>query len=115
MDESWRARLAVDAAKVRDYLLSETHPVGRTKATFFVSLGYRQSHWRVLQGELMRHGREERIVATEVNLYGEKYIVEGWMQSPSGASPLLRTVWFAESGVGVTRLVTAYPVRGRRR
>lgn len=30
----------VDDAKVRDYLLSREHPVGRFKATFFSGLGY---------------------------------------------------------------------------
>jgi hypothetical protein len=29
----------VDPAKIRDYLLSDSHPVGRFKCTFFVVLG----------------------------------------------------------------------------
>jgi hypothetical protein len=33
-------RAIVDAAKVRDYLLSPEHPVGRFKAVFFGALGY---------------------------------------------------------------------------
>jgi hypothetical protein len=33
-------RAYVDAAKIRDDLLSDTHPVGRFKAAFFVALGY---------------------------------------------------------------------------
>lgn len=32
-------RAAIDAAKIRDYLLSEMHPVGRFKAAFFSTLG----------------------------------------------------------------------------
>ena len=35
----------VDAAKVRDYLLSHEHPVGRFKAVFFETLGYSQADW----------------------------------------------------------------------
>jgi hypothetical protein len=38
-------RAIVDPAKVRDYLLS--HPVGRFKAAFFLSLGYSQDRWEV--------------------------------------------------------------------
>jgi hypothetical protein len=35
----------VDAEKVRDYLLSRLHPVGRFKAVFFAGLGYTQENW----------------------------------------------------------------------
>jgi hypothetical protein len=30
----------IDEAKVREYLLSTEHPVGRFKARFFIGLGY---------------------------------------------------------------------------
>lgn len=33
-------RAFIDPSKVRDYLLSESHPVGRFKAAFFIALGY---------------------------------------------------------------------------
>jgi len=33
-------RGVIDAAKIRDYLLSDSHPVGRFKAAFFVAMGY---------------------------------------------------------------------------
>ena len=39
-------------SKVRDYLLSPTHPVGRFKAPFFAALGYTQDEWNVLQDDL---------------------------------------------------------------
>ena len=39
------AQALIEPAKVRDYLLSPAHPVGRFKAAFFVSLGYSQSEW----------------------------------------------------------------------
>lgn len=40
-------RAIVDPAKVRDYLLSASHPVGRFKAAFFLSLGYSEDRWEV--------------------------------------------------------------------
>ena len=47
-----QAELAVvDPAKVRDYLLSPEHPVGRFKATFF-------GEHRLLQGRLGSPGGE---------------------------------------------------------
>jgi hypothetical protein len=35
----------VDAAKIRDYLLSHAHPIGRFKGVFFEALGYVHSDW----------------------------------------------------------------------
>jgi len=32
-------RAVVDPVKVRDYLLSAVHPIGRFKARFFVAMG----------------------------------------------------------------------------
>jgi len=46
------AQAIVETEKVRDYLLSPTHPVGRFKAAFFGMLGYAQEGWPVLVREL---------------------------------------------------------------
>ena len=35
----------VEAAKLRDYLLSFAHPVDRFKATFFPAHGYTADNW----------------------------------------------------------------------
>jgi hypothetical protein len=44
------AQLAiVEAAKIRDYLLSLEHPVGRYKASFFTALGYTREDWQRLE------------------------------------------------------------------
>ncbi len=42
----------VPVEKLRDYLLSPTHPIGRYKATFFRSLGYSQDAWGQLEVDL---------------------------------------------------------------
>lgn len=42
----------VDEAKVRDYLLSPEHPVGRFKARVFVAVGYRRQAWQRLRDDL---------------------------------------------------------------
>ena len=38
----------VDRAKVVDYLLSETHPAGRSKARFFRAFGFTPRRWRAM-------------------------------------------------------------------
>ena len=47
------ARAFVEPSKVRDYLLSLSHPVGRFKAAVFSALGYHYEHWEVLRDDLL--------------------------------------------------------------
>jgi hypothetical protein len=42
----------VEPEKVRDYLLSPTHPIGRFKAAFFGMLGYSLDNWEDLRAKL---------------------------------------------------------------
>ena len=46
-------RAYIDPRKIRDYLLSSTHPAGRPKARFFASLGYARSGWARLRKDLL--------------------------------------------------------------
>jgi hypothetical protein len=41
--------------------------------------------------------------------HGKKYIVDGTMETPTGKSPRVRTIWIVDGGETVPRLVTAYP------
>lgn len=47
-------RAIIEPAKLRDYLLSEMHPVGRFKARFFHALGYEADAWKLLHDDLLR-------------------------------------------------------------
>jgi hypothetical protein len=71
-------RAVVDPSKIRDYLLSESHPVGRFKASFFIALGYSAAAWEVLAVDLQRHATENEAHATEANPSGRstKCVVE---------------------------------------
>lgn len=42
----------IEAAKLRGYLLSPSHPVERFKASFFAALGYTADNWRQLEEDL---------------------------------------------------------------
>jgi len=66
-----RASLAtVEAAKVRDYLLSASHPIGRFKAAFFAGLGYDAADWRRLEADLLRLARSSGALAGAPSSYG---------------------------------------------
>ena len=70
-------RAVIDPAKIRDYLLAATHPVGRFKARFFVSLGYAADQWERLQEGICAVARSETVSAETASTYGRKFEVDG--------------------------------------
>ena len=102
-------RLArIDTAKIRDYLLSSVHPVGRFKSAFFASLGYSSGDWRRFEADLRGHLQDHEVVRTQPSRYGMKYVVRGNLTGPSGAADVL-TVWIVLDGESAPRFITAYP------
>jgi len=75
---------AIDAEKVRDYLLSAEHPVGRFKARFFGALGYTRDDWPQLQRDLLAVAQSGAAKLGRPNAYGQKYEVRGKQSAPSG-------------------------------
>lgn len=70
------AHLAViEADKVRNYLLSAEHPVGRFKARFFGALGYTQADWLALQRDLLGVARSGAAEPGRTSPFGQKYQV----------------------------------------
>lgn len=104
----------VDPAKVTQYLLNLSHPDGGSKAEFFVRAGYRWSAWQVLAADLVAHGRSQPMKAGTIGEFGHKFVVEGALVVPSGRAFLLRSIWHQRHENSTVRLVTAYPVVGRR-
>ena len=101
-------RAIVDAAKVRDYLLSREHRVGSAKARFFTQLGFDHQHWTVLRDELLRFAQQEAELGS-VTPFGQKYVVLGTIQGPSGRVAPIVVVWIILNGEDCPRFVTAYP------
>ena len=66
------AHALIEPAKVRDYLLSPAHPVGRFKAAFFVSLGYSQSDWEKLRDDLLALAASGDAIPGEDTGFGRK-------------------------------------------
>jgi hypothetical protein len=101
-------RAIVDAAKVRDYLLSPEHRVGSAKARFFTQLGFEQRNWTVLQQELHQFATQEAQLG-RASRFGQKYVVAGTIQGPAGRVAPLVVVWVVLKGENFPRFVTAYP------
>jgi hypothetical protein len=102
-------RAVVDEAKLREYLLSHEHPVGRFKTVFFEALGYVQANWPRLQIDLLELCRTGEALAGQASRFGRKYEVRGTLKGPSGRFATVVTVWMVLAGEDVPRFVTAYP------
>lgn len=99
----------VSEAKVRDYLLSTAHPVGRFKARFFRGLGYTPEQWVRLQQDLLELARIGEAVLGQKNAYGQKYEVRGILISPAAREADVTTIWIILSGETDPQLITAFP------
>lgn len=105
------AVLQIEEAKLRNYLLSESHPTGRAKARFFESFGFSIGQWSELRDALIEHIRSNPVVYSEDTGFGRKYIVDGELYTPDGREPRVRAVWFVRSEESQLRFVTAYPLK----
>ena len=102
-------RAVVEPDKLRDYLLSSTHPVGRFKAVFFATLGYTGENWAELQRDLLQIAVLGEATHGKFSRFGNKYEVPAILTGPSGRSAAVLSVWIVRHGEQVPRLVTAMP------
>ena len=102
-------RAHIDPAKVRDYLLSPVHPVGRFKAVVFQALGYKAEEWEKLRDDLLALARTTEAVSGQASTFGRKYEVSGTLRGPNGREARITSVWLAPSGDEAPRFITAFP------
>ena len=103
----------VEPSKLTEYLLSTTHPVGRSKAVFFRTLGFADDRVGGFEQGLVAIAKTEEVVEAERSEYGMKYTIDGPMETPGGRIVRVRTVWIIDHGEERPRFVTAYPLSER--
>lgn len=101
-------RVRIDERKVREYLLSRTHPVGRFKARIFAALGFDETTTDAFIAEIRRIAVTGEVSEVEDTEFGRKYTVPGDLMGPTGVDQVL-TVWIREAGHADVRLVTVRP------
>jgi hypothetical protein len=99
----------VDEAKVRDYLLSQSHAVGHAKARFFTALGFSHQRWEELRDTLLEIARTGHASRGMTSVFGQKYYVRSTIRGPSGRVAVVVTVWIVRREENLPRFVTAYP------
>jgi hypothetical protein len=103
------ATAVIPAEKLRDYLLSPSHPIGRYKSSFFRSLGYGQEQWPVLERDLRAMLLNNDASPAGVTEYGQKFLISGLLTGPNSDSAGIISVWIILTAETVARFVTAYP------
>jgi hypothetical protein len=104
-----REKAYVAVAKIRDYLLLETHPAGWSKAKLLRALGHDERTMDVLIANLIdiaNSGDVDKVIPTG---HGVKYSIDGLVQTPSGVAVQFRTIWIIDKGHDRPRFVTGYP------
>ncbi|MEX1253605.1 MAG: DUF6883 domain-containing protein [Dehalococcoidia bacterium] len=97
--------------KLRDYLLSPRHPVGRFKAAFFARLGYTEADWAQLDADLRTQHLALDAEEAEPSRYGRKFTIIGPLTGPENSTSVLVSIWVIRHAEDHPRFVTAYPGR----
>ena len=105
----YAALAIVDERKVRDYLLSPSHRIGRFKAKFFESLGFGPDNWWLLATAIVASADHGEVRRVETTAYGRKYLALGPLVGPNGRSAMVASVWIVRPGDDRPWLVTVYP------
>jgi hypothetical protein len=101
--------VSIDDAKVRDYLLSLAHPVGRFKSVFFIALGFAPDRWEALRDALLELARTGEAVPGQASPFGLKFEIRASLQGPSGRQANVVTVWMVANGQDFPHFITAHP------
>ena len=103
----------IDPRKLRDYLLSDEHPDGRSKAHYLVLLGYEQDHWERLAEDLRQQILPLDARHLEDSPWGSKYEILGVLRGPSGRTGGIRSIWVVRRRETRPRLVTLTPWKAK--
>jgi hypothetical protein len=103
-------RAYVPEAKITNYLLNEDHPVGASKARFFLRFGFTKEAWQIFASALAEHAAAHEVSQILTAEDGVRYAVEGDLRTPDGRNPYIRSTWIIETGSELPRLTSAYPI-----
>jgi hypothetical protein len=99
----------VEDAKVRDYLLSGYHPVGRFKSVAFLALGFSGDHWQLLRDALLQLAFTGDASTGQPSPFGLKFEICAILRGPSGCQANVVTVWLVSNGLDFPSLRDSLP------
>ena len=96
-------------SKIAGYLLNPHHGEGGPKAQYFLACGFDPKAPGPFIEALLEHGEAGNLVRVVQGEFGIKYVCEGPLRSPRGATRPVRSVWQKKPDDVWRFLVTAYP------
>ena len=101
----------IPVEKIEEYLLSKTHPIGKSKALFFNRVGYTLQNKTLLINDIHTIVKDNSVARNIETEFGTKYIVKGTIGERFGKQVVVVTVWIIEEDTSFPRFITAYPER----
>lgn len=101
-------KITISDDKLVNYLLSETHPIGRFKAYFFKNLGFHLKNKELLKQKLIQTITSGTVIEVRSSQFGEKIVIQDKLETSSENFAIIKTVWITEDHKTL-RFVTAYP------
>ena len=95
--------------KLRDYVLSSSHPTGKHKAKFLQRAGYEQKEWVILENDLREQHLTQDAQKKEKNSFGQKFIIKAPLTGPNGVRLMVTSVWIILNNENFPRFVTLIP------
>ena len=105
-----RENAYVPLSKLKEYLLSKTHSVGKSKAKLLRSFGFSEMNIDMLMRGLISIAHSGEVKEELSSPHGVKYVIDGSLKTPAGGSIKMRTIWITDKDQARARFVTAYPV-----
>ena len=101
----------IQSQKLTGYLLSETHPIGSSKAKLLRACGFTEKNVDKLEQALLTIAYMEVVQDVIATPHGVKYVIDGVVKTPDHRHLHLRTVWIVDQGDTKPRFVTARPLK----
>jgi hypothetical protein len=99
----------IEVSKIQDYLLNIEHPVGGSKARFFMAFGFMPEQWDRLHDALIEHSRSAHVIESRQKIHGLAYALRGRLLTPDRRNPIMISVWQIDTDHQAPRFITAYP------
>lgn len=97
----------IEAAKIRDYLLSERKRNDKSK--WLAEAGYSQNNWQRLEMDLRTQILSLDAIPIDQTKYGQTFDIKGILKGPNGKKLKAHSVWMTEFESKSTKFITMFP------
>lgn len=99
----------ISREKLVEYLLNIEHERGGSKAALLREFGYSRENWEQLEQDIRKFHLDADVRFVRETLYGTRYEISELMETPTGRTLQVRTIWQVDEGMDYPRLITLFP------